>query len=73
MTSQKKNWIKKNDRERRRAKRQSARKNMGSLELENKQTRTIAVQSPNLNITNLFEELRKHLNENLLLLVQQEA
>lgn len=48
-------------------------KNMGSLELENKQTRTIAVQSPNLNETNLFEELRKHLNENLLLLVQQEA
>lgn len=59
MTFQKKNWIKKKDRERKRAKRQSVRKNMGSPELENKQTRTTAVQSPNLSETNLIDELRK--------------
>lgn len=39
MTSQKKNWIKKNDRERRRAKRQSARKKYGKSRVR-KQTNT---------------------------------
>lgn len=59
MTSQKKNWIKKKDRERKRAKRQSVRNNIESPELENKQTCTVAVQSSNLGETNLIDELRK--------------
>lgn len=59
MTSQKKNWIKKKDRERKRAKRQSVRKNIKGPELENKQTCTVAVQSSNLGETNLIDELRK--------------
>lgn len=59
MTSQKKNWIKKKDRERKRAKRQSVRKNIKGPELENKQTCTVAVQSSNLSETNLIDELRK--------------
>lgn len=59
MTSQKKNWIKKKDRERKRATRHSVRKNIESPELENKQTCTVAVQSSNLGETNLIDELRK--------------